>query len=75
MVRAVRPVRRQSPREQRRACRDRLRPTLTDLCKQRYGETVAARCRTIEQLLADDAEQDAHEHDRRRQLLSEVFEA
>ena len=60
--------------EQRRACRDRLRPTLTDLCKQRYGETVAARCRTIEQLLADDADEDAHEHDRRRQLLSEVFQ-
>ena len=71
--------------EQRRACRDRLRPTLTDLCKHRYGETVAARCRTLEQLLADDPDEDKDkdnhnnnkdndERERRRQMLSEVFQ-
>jgi tetratricopeptide (TPR) repeat protein len=56
--------------EQRRACRDRLRPTLMDLCKREYAATVAhTRGCTLEQLLAEGAA-----ITRRWELLSEVFQ-
>jgi tetratricopeptide (TPR) repeat protein len=57
--------------EQRRSCRDRLRPTLTELCGAGYEKTAAARRgMTPQQLLADDAD----EIKQRRELLSEVFQ-
>jgi tetratricopeptide (TPR) repeat protein len=56
--------------EQRRAYRERLRPTLTKLCQEQWHKTKAkSRGLTPEQLLAEDAPMGDRE-----QLLCEVFQ-
>ena len=62
--------------EQRRACRERLRPMLMKLCVHEWDKTEARRHTTLKELLSEPEElpDEPDELARRRTLLCEVFQ-